>query len=91
MELVEFITFNELIKQKNRPRAYTHNRVGYSWAISNTNKQYLERSLPVMQKYYKDYEWKIIEDRHGILKNTLNHKSAYKLICNGGQNYRTVN
>ena len=61
-------------KPKTHPNEYTFKRITYSWAISNTNYEFLLKSLNILAKHY-DYDFKIIDDRH-------NH--AYKLIVNGG-------
>ena len=45
-----------------------------TWQISNTNYEFLLKSLNILAKHY-DYDFKIIDDRH-------NH--TYKLIVNGG-------
>jgi DNA gyrase/topoisomerase IV subunit B len=71
-------------KPENRPREYTFNRTNYAWALSNTNKSYLTKALPIMERHYPDFEWKIIEDRHSSQSNK-NCKMSYRLICNGGK------
>ena len=68
-------------KPKTRPNEYTFKRVTYSWAISNTNYEFLSKSLNILAKHY-DYEFKIIDDRHNNIKR--GYKKAYKLIVNGG-------
>jgi DNA gyrase/topoisomerase IV subunit B len=68
-------------KPKNRSNEYTFNRVSYSWAITNTNMDYLNKAIAIMKNNY-DYEFKIIEDRHS--KNN-GHQMLYKLIINGGK------
>jgi DNA gyrase/topoisomerase IV subunit B len=70
-------------KPKNRPNEYTFNRHQASWAISNTNKEYLEKSLAICKKEYPEHNFCIIEDRHNS-KTRENCKDAYKLILNGG-------
>lgn len=69
-------------KPINRPNEYTFHRTSYSWAISNTNIDYLNKSINILKKIY-DYDFKIIEDRHGA--NINGHKLMYKLIINGGK------
>ena len=66
---------------KNRPNEYTFKRVSYSWSISNTNYEFLEKSKNILVKYYT-YDFKIIEDRHN--NEVRGYKKAYKLIVNGG-------
>ena len=61
-------------KPKTRPNEYTFKRVTYSWEISNTNYEFLSKSLNILAKHY-DYEFKIIK---------RGYKKAYKLIVNGG-------
>ena len=61
-------------KPKTRPNEYTFKRVTYSWSISNTNYEFLSKSLNILAKHY-DYEFKIIK---------RGYKKAYKLIVNGG-------
>jgi DNA gyrase/topoisomerase IV subunit B len=69
-------------KNKNRPRAYTHRRNSYSWAISNCDKSLLEKAKELLENDY-DYNFKIIEDRSNQKKNP-NCQLGYKLIINGG-------
>ena len=67
-------------KNKNRPKAYTYNRTSISWAISNTNLDYLNKAKDVLTNIY-GYEFKIIECSY---KGTFNStKQHYKLIVNG--------
>ena len=57
-------------------------RKTYSWAISNTNLDYLNNCLEIVKKIYPDQEFKIIEDRHNY--NVRGNKNAYKLQIFGG-------
>lgn len=70
-------------KPVNRPNEYIFNRTSYSWSISNTNLDYLNKSLKILNNVY-DYEFKIINDNHNIL-NRNNCNQAYKLILYGGK------
>ena len=79
-------------KHKNRPRAYT---TSYNWAITNTNRPFLDKAKTILEKYY-DYEFVINEDRHNKL-NRENCNMVYKLQINGCkitenivQNYRNM-
>ena len=72
-------------KRHDRPRAYIFNRVNFNWSISNTNLEYLEKAKDIMQKTYKEFEWKIIEDRHNHKSSPETKKLAYRLQCNGGK------
>lgn len=67
-------------KPKNRPKMYTFNRNRHSWAISNTNLEYLEKAKNGLSHIYP-YEFKIIEDRHNHV--TKGYTMSYKLIVNG--------
>lgn len=64
-------------KAKNRPNEYVHNRITYSWAISNNNIQFLEKAKNILEKLY-NLQFNIIECK----TNRIN--KSYKLIINGG-------
>lgn len=66
-------------KRKDRPRAYTFNRISYSWAISNNEKSLLEKSKNILSDIYKDINFSIVE-----CKNKDRSNINYKLIANGG-------
>jgi len=68
-------------KNKNRPRAYTHKRITYSWAISNCDITLLEKAKDILASIY-NYEFKIIADKSNNKKNS-NCNICYKLIING--------
>ena len=78
----------------NRQKTYTFNRISYSWAISNTNLNYLEKARDILCNIY-GFDFKIIDDRHN--HETRGYQNAYKLNLNGGkkvkhfiENYRKL-
>jgi len=77
----------------NRPKTYTFNRISYSWFISNTNLNYLEKARDILCDIY-GLDFKIIDDRHS---HETRGSQNYKLNLNGGkkvkhfiENYRKL-
>jgi DNA gyrase/topoisomerase IV subunit B/DNA gyrase/topoisomerase IV subunit A len=57
----------------------TLTRTNYSWAISNCDRDLLERSQYILQNKYPDYNWTIIQ-----CTRDEQYKPLYKLNLNGG-------
>ena len=47
----------------------------YSWAINNQNKDYLSKAKDILECYYPNHGFKILE--------TMKSSSVYKLVCTG--------
>lgn len=76
-----YYEFQTKYKNKNRPKAYTHNRKSWNWSITNTDLKLLEKSKETMTKIYGDY-FKILKIA-GNPQYQIN--TCYKLILNGGK------
>jgi len=74
-------------KPSNRPNEYTFNRTSYSWAICNTNLDYLNKAKSYIEKIY-DYEFKIIKCDTSNIQFSKN--DVYKLIINGGKSTQPI-
>ena len=75
-------------KPVNRPREYTFHRTSYSWAIVNTNIDYLNKAKEILDKTYTEFEFKIVECD---MTNTQYSKSrCFKLLLNGGKTSASV-
>jgi DNA gyrase/topoisomerase IV subunit B len=77
----------------NKPKTYTFNRISYSWTISNTNLNYLEKARDILCNIY-GFDFKIIDDHNN---ETRRYQNIYKLSLNGGkkvkhfiENYRKL-
>ena len=66
-------------KNKDRPKEYTMHRESITWAISNTNLDFLNKAKEKLEMIY-NYEFKIIQCKVGD-----NQIDSYKLIVNGGK------
>lgn len=73
--------FQTVSKNKNRPRAYTFNRVSYSWHIDNTDITLLEKCLYILERIY-GYWFKILTLSS---KGLTEGQKYYRLILNGGK------
>jgi len=71
------IQVNRVSDEKNKDLY----RTNYCWAISNCDRELLEKSKCIMEKYYPEYTWTILE----CSKSSPNHSQPYKLILNGGK------
>jgi len=75
-------------KANNRPRAYTSNRVSFTWAICNGNTKLLEKSQNILNEIYGNYF--TIHECKSAIKGPNSINPSYKLILNGGKTTKWI-
>lgn len=80
----DIYTWSYYKKPKNRPNTYKFTRTNYTWAISNNNKELLEKMKTYCEELYPEHNFTIFLSNKKALQTT-NSQPNYKLNLNGGK------